>query len=330
MTRPVKADDPGDRMLTGTVAGVMDGVLLVNKEAGWTSHDVVAKVRQLVRNTKVGHAGTLDPAATGLLPVLVGKGTRVAEYLVDWDKEYRARLRLGEATDTQDATGIVLQRQPTDQLTPTQIHEAVGRFRGAIQQVPPMFSAVKISGVPLYKSARAGHTIVRDARPVTIHELEVVAIDGRDVSLRVACSKGTYIRTLCADIGASLGVGGHLLALQRVRVGPLGLDRALTIDELATHHDRGDLGDDLLSLDQALRHLPVLIVDEHTARRVRHGVAVPLSGIVSREPVRGEAPAVPGMPVRIQDGAGQLLAIGRFARSPQEPTAIEKVLVAQE
>ena len=317
-------------MLTETVVTVMDGVLLVNKEAGWTSHDVVAKVRQFLRNTKVGHAGTLDPAATGLLPVLVGKGTRVAEYLVDWDKEYHARLRLGEATDTQDATGIVLQRQPTEQLTAAEIHEAVGRFRGAIQQVPPMYSAVKISGVPLYKSARAGKTIVRAARTVMIHELEVLAIDGRDVSLRVACSKGTYIRTLCADIGASLGVGGHLLALQRDRVGPLTLDRAITIHELGIHHDRGGLGDDLLSLDHVLRHLPGLIVDEQTARRVRHGVAVPLSGIVSREPARDEAVPVPGMPVRIQDGAGQLLAIGRFARSHQETTAIEKVLVGQE
>ena len=166
--------------MTATVSKceVMNGVLAVNKEAGWTSHDVVAKLRQLLGGAKVGHAGTLDPAATGLLPLLIGKGTRIAEYLVEWDKEYHAQLRLGETTDTLDAAGTILERHSTQHLTEAAVLEAVGRFRGAIEQVPPMYSAVKIDGVPLYRSARAGKTIVRDARTVVIHELDVLDVAG--------------------------------------------------------------------------------------------------------------------------------------------------------
>ena len=225
---------------------VVDGVLTIRKEAGWTSHDVVAKVRHLLGGVKVGHAGTLDPAATGVLPLLIGRGTRIAEYLVEWDKEYRAVLRLGQTTDTQDATGTVLARYTTDSVTPEAIYEAVGRFHGPVEQVPPMYSAVKVEGVPLYKSARAGKTIAREARTIVIHTLEVLAMQGRDVTLRIVCSKGTYVRTLCADIGEALGVGGHMLALQRRRVGPLMIEQALTIDEVVIRHALGLLGDDLL------------------------------------------------------------------------------------
>ena len=162
--------------MTATVAKceIMDGVLAVNKEAGWTSHDVVAKVRQVLGGAKVGHAGTLDPAATGLLPLLIGKGTRIAEYLVEWDKEYHAQLRLGETTDTLDATGTVLDRCSTQHLTQAAIIDAMGRFRGFIEQMPPMYSAVKIDGVPLYRSARAGKTVARAARTIEIRELDVL------------------------------------------------------------------------------------------------------------------------------------------------------------
>src|SRR5262245_3333569 len=317
--------------MTGMLSrcSVMDGVLIVNKEVGWTSHDVVAKVRHLLGGTKVGHAGTLDPAATGLLPLLIRKGTRVAEYLMEWDKEYRAVLRLGETTDTQDATGTVLERQATEQVTPAAIHKVVHDFRGAIEQVPPMYSAVKVEGVPLYKSARAGKMIDRKTRAVVVHELEILAIDGRDVTLRVICSKGTYIRTLCADIGAILGVGAHLLSLERRRVGPLTLDRALTIDDLVTRQAIGRLGDDLLSLDQVLQELPSLAVDEHTASRVRHGVPVPLCKILQRNSTQEKVRISPGKPVRIHDDGGGLLAIGRLAQEGNETIAIEKVLISQ-
>lgn len=302
------------------------GVLNVNKPAGWTSHDVVAKIRGLLNEPKVGHAGTLDPAATGVLPVLIGRGTRIAEYLLAWDKEYRAVLRLGQTTDTQDATGRVLATKPTDGLTDETIRVAVESFRGRITQTPPMYSAVKVGGVPLYKAARAGKTVARAAREIEIHALDVLAIAGPAVTLRVRCSKGTYVRTLCADIGAALGVGGHLLSLERTRVGPLAVEQALTIEALAAHALAGQLADDLLTLDGALAMLPAVIVDARTAERVRHGVAVPAGA------GRWEVQSQGARAVRVQDTAGQLLAIGALvpgsAGANVAPSVtIEKVLV---
>lgn len=308
---------------------VIDGVLIIKKEAGWTSHDVVAKVRHLFGDVKVGHAGTLDPAATGVLPVLIGRGTRIAEYLVEWDKEYRAVLRLGETTDTQDATGTVLTRCATDSVTPEAIHEVVGRFHGPIEQVPPMYSAVKVGGVPLYKSARAGKTIARDARTIVIHALEVEAIQIPDVTLRIVCSKGTYVRTLCADIGEALGVGGHMFALERRRVGPLTIDRALTVDEILTRHALGRIGDDLLSLDRALGHLGVAVIDEQMVDRVRHGAPIPAAKILRWE---GAADAACGAqaPIRVHDTGGRLVAIGRYQDASRELLKTEKVLIDQD
>ena len=307
----------------------VNGVLTMKKESGWTSHDVVAKIRHLLGGVKVGHAGTLDPAATGVLPLLIGRGTRIAEYLVEWDKEYRAVLRLGETTDTQDATGTVLARCTTDAVTPEAIHAAVDRFRGPIEQMPPMYSAVKVGGVPLYKSARAGKTIARDARTIVIHTLEVEGIQGRDVTLRIVCSKGTYVRTLCADIGAVLAVGGHMLALERRRVGPLTIDHALTVDEVVTRHALGRLGDDLLSLDRALDQLGIAVVDEQTAGHVRHGAPVPTDKILRWE---GAADVKLGSqaPVRIHDTEGCLVAIGKCPDNLGDALKIEKVLIDQD
>ncbi len=308
---------------------VIDGVLIIKKEAGWTSHDVVAKVRHLLGDVKVGHAGTLDPAATGVLPVLIGRGTRIAEYLVEWDKEYRAVLRLGETTDTQDATGTVLTRCMTDSVTPESIHEVVGRFHGLIEQVPPMYSAVKVGGVPLYKSARAGKTIARDARTIVIHALEVEAIQTGDVTLRIVCSKGTYVRTLCADIGEALGVGGHMLALERRRVGPLTIDHALTVNEIVTRHALGLIGDDLLSLDRALGHLGIVVIDEQTVDRVRHGAPVPAAKILRWEGVGDDVRGAQA-PVRVHDTGGRLVAIGKYQDASRELLKTEKVLIDQD
>jgi|SRR5688572_5600360 tRNA pseudouridine55 synthase len=308
---------------------VMDGVLTIRKESDWTSHDVVAKVRRLLGGLKVGHAGTLDPAATGVLPVLIGRGTRLAEYLVEWDKEYRAVLRLGERTDTQDATGTVLTRQPVGSVTPGTIHEVVGRFRGSIEQVPPMYSAVKVGGVPLYKSARAGKSIARDARTIVIHTLEVESIQECDVTVRIVCSKGTYVRTLCADIGDALGVGGHMLTLERRRVGPLTIDHALTIEDVVSRLAVGRLGDDLLSMDRALEQMGIVVVDERTADRVRHGVPVSPSKILrwvdAVDTRRGSHRFV-----RIHDVNGCLVAIGKCPDSSGEAVKVEKVLMEQD
>lgn len=297
------------------------GLLNVNKPAGWTSHDVVAKLRGLLRVGKVGHAGTLDPAATGVLPALVGKATRIAEYLVDWDKEYRAVLRLGETTDTQDATGQVVRSCPADGVTEERIRTVIDRFRGPQTQLPPMYSAVKVEGVPLYKAARAGRHVEREPRPVIIHELEITGIAGCEVSLRIVCSKGTYIRTLCADLGEALGVGGHLRSLERSRVGSLTIDRALTLEEIRDRLAAGTLSDALVTLDAALAGLPAVAVSEETAARVQHGVPVPFDAL---EPV----PDVPEGPVRIRDRAGHLLAIGRRTQGGHGSAqiAIQKVL----
>lgn len=303
---------------------IAEGVLIVKKEAGWTSHDVVAKVRGLLGGVKVGHAGTLDPAATGVLPVLVGRATRVAEYLVDWDKEYRAVLRLGETTDTQDATGTVLAQRDPNVVSDQALHDVVARFRGPQQQLPPMYSAVKVGGQPLYKAARAGKTVERQERAIVIHKLDILAIDGRDVTVSVVCSKGTYIRTLCVDIGQALGVGGHLLALERRRVGPLSIDQALTVDQIAEQVAIGTLRDHLITLDQVLDQLPTLVVTDEQAQRVLHGGAVSPMGIgqlpSSSEPVS----------VRLKDEGGRLLAIGTHDARTAGAIKVHKVLIESE
>ena len=188
----------------------IDGVLNISKPVEWTSHDVVEKLRRTLGIRKVGHAGTLDPMATGVLPILLGKGTRVSEYLVEWDKEYEAVLRLGQDTDTQDATGVVIQERSIVGITEEAIRSVAAQFSGNLLQVPPMYSALKVAGRPLYKMARAGKTVERTPRPITIHQCEILHINIPDVTFRVLCSKGTYVRTLCADIGEALGVGAHL------------------------------------------------------------------------------------------------------------------------
>ncbi len=313
-----------------------DVVLNVHKASGWTSHDVVAKLRGLLMTRKIGHAGTLDPAATGVLPVLVGRATRIAEYLIDWDKEYRAILRLGETTDTQDATGTVLSTCAAQGLAQADIRAAVARFQGRLRQVPPMYSAVKVRGVPLYRAARSGRTVERRPRDITVHQIEVLEIMGRDVALRIVCSKGTYIRTLCADIGETLGVGGHLLTLERSRVGPLTLEQALTVEQLDLQCRLGRVTDGVLSLDEALARFPAAVLDQATEARVLHGVPVPLQAVHWEECSASVRPAA-GQIVRFKNQAGRLLALGTVPAgltdtdgSTPAPLPVVKVLVSQE
>lgn len=295
---------------SGRQTADLDGILIANKEAGWTSHDVVAKVRGLLGGAKVGHAGTLDPAATGVLPVLIGRATRVAEYVVDWDKEYRAVLRLGESTDTEDATGRVIARSDAVAVTETAVREVVAGFRGPQRQVPPMYSAVKVGGRPLYKAARAGKTIERPERTIVVHALDVLAVDGRDVTLRVVCSKGTYVRTLCADIGRALGVGGHLLALERLRVGPWSIAQAATMRQIIADAEGGTIRERLLTIGQALARLPSIVVTDEQVRIVLHGGAIVQTG---------PWPSSVGhsIAIRLEDKGGRLLGIGvPDARAP--------------
>ena len=211
------------------------GMMTIYKEAGYTSSDVVARLRGILHMKKIGHTGTLDPDAEGVLPVCLGNGTKLCELIADRDKEYVAVMRLGTVTDTQDMSGEVLRSIPDEEVTAmvteSGIEEAAACFRGKISQVPPMYSAVKINGKRLYQLARQGRTVERPAREVTIHELVITKVELPLVTMRVRCSKGTYIRTLCQDIGEKLGTGGTMESLLRTRVGSFTLDQSIRLDE---------------------------------------------------------------------------------------------------
>ena len=216
----------------------MDGILLVDKPQEWTSMDVCAHLRSVLHERHIGHTGTLDPNATGLLVVLTGKGTKAAKYAENDTKEYHARLRLGIQTDTQDIWGTVL-NSSVETRTREQIESVLPRFRGEIMQLPPMYSAIKIRGKKLYEIARRGGDVKREPRPITIFRLDVTDMDENgDWSLEIECSKGTYIRTLCADIGQALGCGGCMSSLRRVRAGDFRIDEAHTLEEIRAEPDR--------------------------------------------------------------------------------------------
>lgn len=221
-----------------------DGLLLIDKPPGMTSHDVVDWVRQRFGVRRVGHGGTLDPAATGLLILLIGQATRNAKFLLNADKAYRATLKLGIATDTQDGQGRVLEEKPVSPLSWEEIDKACDRFRGEIDQEVPAFSAVRIHGRRFYDLARAGKAVPRRIRKVTVRSLQVLEVNLPEVDLEVTCSSGTYVRTLCADIGAALGCGGHLCRLSRTRVGPFSLAQAVKLDGVSEER--------ILPVDRAL------------------------------------------------------------------------------
>ena len=249
----------------------MDGFLNINKTAGWTSHDVVARVRSLVKTPKVGHAGTLDPQATGVLPICLGKATKLAEFLLHTDKKYRVVMKLGVVTDTQDADGQVLKRAETSALDLESVEKVLKAFVGRIQQVPPMYSAIKIKGQPLYKMARRGQVIERPAREVTIYSLDVLEMRESEVTFDVVCSRGTYIRTLCADAGERLGVGAHCLRLERRRCGPFRIEEAVTLEEFESVLAQGKHQRLVYGLSEVLDHLPELVIRTERAERVLHG-----------------------------------------------------------
>ena len=254
------------------MAGGLSGILLVDKPQGWTSHDVVAKLRRLTGVRRIGHAGTLDPMATGLLAVFIGRATRAVEFAEGHDKSYTAYLRPGITTDTLDTTGTVLESSGA-RPTRAELEAALGRFRGEIEQLPPMYSAIKQNGKKLYEIARAGGTVERRPRPVTIYRLECTGERDDDFVLEVECSKGTYIRTLCDDIGRELGCGACMSGLRRTRAGGFRVEDAHTLEEIE------QLGAErcLLPVDSMFAGSPiVLIKDERTEKALRNGMAVKL------------------------------------------------------
>lgn len=249
----------------------MDGIFNIDKPTGMTSHDVVARVRKLLKQRRVGHAGTLDPAASGVLPICVGQGTRVAEYLSESGKAYRATLVFGSETDTYDAEGEITRTASTASLDLAAIEQALMQFRGPQMQVPPRYSAIKIQGQAAYKRTRAGEELVLEARPIEISHLAIVAWHAPTLLLEVACSKGTYIRSLAYDLGRAVGCGAHLAGLVRTRSGPFKLEESITLETLASACEQSQAGHYLQPADKALTHYPALRLSDEEVTRVRHG-----------------------------------------------------------
>ena len=308
----------------------MEGILIIDKPEGWTSHDVVARARRVLREKRVGHTGTLDPFATGVLVLLVGRATRLAQFLSGAEKEYAATVRLGFATDTGDLTGARREAEGTADCAALKLEEleaALAPLRGEFAQVPPMYSAKKVGGRKLYELARRGEEVEREAVPVRVSAFEIVRDgDGRfltsnedatcDVRVRVVCSAGTYVRALAESLGENLGMGAHLGELRRTRAGEFGLERAVTLEELPRLVEAG--GEFLVPLEAALPHLPSQHLTAEDASRVRHGAAV-----------RARGTWEDGAHVAFFDERGALLAVGAYDAAdevlrPRVMLAVEK------
>lgn len=245
----------------------MNGIVIVDKPQGWTSQDVTARLRRVYATRRIGHGGTLDPMATGVLPVFVGRATRGVEFFEHAEKTYETVLLLGRTTDTQDVTGTTLAEKAVH-LSPADIDRVLPRFRGDILQVPPMYSALKVNGKKLYELARKGQEVERQPRPITVFELTNLGFDGTRLSLRVKCSKGTYIRTLCQDIGEALGCGGCMEALRRVRAGEYGIEDAVPLEQLLESETPERY---LRSLDTMFAHCPAVTLTPNQEKRCRNG-----------------------------------------------------------
>ncbi len=281
----------------GTPPAPVSGVLVVDKEPGWTSHDVVARVRRITGERRVGHAGTLDPAATGVLVVCVGAATRIVEYLGELIKSYRATIRFGVETDTWDAEGQVVSTGDPSSLSRVTLESLLRRFVGEIDQMPPMYSALKRNGTPLYRLARQGKSVERVPRRVTIYRLSVLRWASPDLELEVECSKGTYIRALAHDLGQETETGAHLAALRRTAIGHFTLDHAMTLDELAANDVWRQA---LVSPAEALRHMGYVVLADEAVVDLSFGRAISL-------------PLDPALTSHVcaVDGSGDLVAILR-------------------
>ena len=250
-----------------------NGILVIDKSASWTSQDVAAKLRGVFHERRVGHGGTLDPMATGVLPVFIGRATRAAEFLESAEKEYVAGLHLGVVTDTQDTSGTVLETNSVC-VTRAQLEAALRQFLGPIEQIPPMYSAIKINGQKLYELARRGQEVARRPRSITIHALELLEGEGADWAIRVRCSKGTYVRTLCHDLGRALGCGGCMSSLRRTRAGSFTLAQAVTMQQVLDFAAGQDPQQLLMPVDAVFAAHPPLIVTLGQAAKLKNGAQV--------------------------------------------------------
>ena len=282
------------------------GIIIIDKPAGWTSQDVVARLRGVFHERRIGHGGTLDPMATGVLPIFVGRATRAVEFFEHAEKEYVAGLRLGVKTDTQDLTGEIVAQRPVS-VTREQVQAALEGFLGVQEQLPPMYSAVKIGGKKLYELARQGKTVERKPRQIELLELELLSGENADWQFRVRCSKGTYVRTLCHDIGQALGCGGCMSSLRRTKAGGYGLDRAVTMEEIISMDDPAAC---LLPVDSVFDRLPRVTVHENQLRAIYNGAAVKASGLADG-PYRVYAPDGTFLMVGLAEG-GTLKTVKSF------------------
>jgi tRNA pseudouridine55 synthase len=308
----------------------VDGVLVIDKHPDVTSHDVVARARHILHERRIGHTGTLDPFATGVLVILVGRATRLAQFLSGLDKEYEAVIRLGYATDTGDRTGKRVDSSDANQTktwSGEQIEAAMASLRGEIEQVPPMFSAKKRGGQKLYELARRGEVVSREPVRVCVREFESIGKAGEmlkdnfdgtfDLEVRVVCSAGTYVRTLAEDFGKRLGIGAHVAELRRTRVGEFDLSKAVTLEALKSSFGEEALGTVLLSPYAALSRLPFMHLTADDARKASHGMEVKVEEVNWPD----------GAAVRMCDPQGQLIAIGDF--DAREKSLHPRVVLAE-
>lgn len=278
---------------------IMDGVINVNKPSGMTSHDVVSRIRREFGIKRVGHTGTLDPDAVGVLPVCIGKATKIAELLTAEEKQYIAEVKLGEVTDTQDSSGVVIEEYAVN-VSETEIREAVNSFIGESEQIPPMYSAIKIDGVKLYELARKGVEVERKARKIEIFGIEILEfrLEENCFTIKVDCSKGTYIRTLCNDIGRKLGCGANMKSLMRTKTGSFSIENSVTLDEIHECIENEDFSF-VSSIGDVLSNYDKIIVAERNAFRIRNGIRPEIEGLIE------------GKSYRVYDESGQLLTLSQ-------------------
>lgn len=288
----------------------LEGIVNVNKHPGPTSHDVVRHLRRLTGEKRVGHTGTLDPTAAGVLPVCVGRATRAAEYVLQMDKSYRAEITLGAATDTEDASGRITAEKDVPPLDEHTVSGVLSQFLGPVWQCPPMYSAVRSKGLRLYELARRGEYVAREARLINIYRLQLLELSAGRIVFDVTCSRGTYVRTLCVSIAEKLGTCGHLSSLLRTAVGPFLLAKAYTVKELDTLAANGRLGEVLLPVDTALQHLPACILKTDSAAMITTGRPVPAEKLPENSLCR------------LYHESGRFLAVARYSGKQLHPEKV--------
>lgn len=290
----------------------MDGILNIYKEKGFTSHDVVAKLRGILKQKKIGHTGTLDPEAEGVLPVCLGKATKVCGLLTDRDKVYEAVLLLGVTTDTQDTGGQTISTGDTSALSEDEVREAIRSFVGDYSQIPPMYSALKVGGRKLYELAREGREVARKPRAVRIYDIELLKLNLPRVRIRVECSKGTYIRTLCHDIGGKLGCGGCMGELLRTKAGGFALKDSLRLSDVERLVETGGLSERLIPIDAVFAELPAVCVTGEAYKRLANGNPLPEELVLCKEGAQDRFSD--GERVRVYDADEGFAAVYRYER----------------